>query len=287
VVVELGARGIGHVAHLCAIAEPTTGVVTTVGAAHLELFGSIDDVARGKGELVEALPPSGTAVLNADDPRVAAMAGRTAARVLRYGHDPAVADVAAASVELDAELRPRFELCSPWGRAQVALAARGRHMVANALAAACAGLVSGVPLDAVAEGLAGARLSPWRMEVVRSPGGATVVNDAYNANPVSMRAALDSLAGLPARRRIAVLGPMAELGASSAAAHAEVAERAASLGVEVIAVGCDLYGGAAVADVAAGLEELERRGLGPGDAVLVKASRVAGLERLAEELARR
>jgi UDP-N-acetylmuramoyl-tripeptide--D-alanyl-D-alanine ligase len=236
---------------------------------------------------VEALPADGTAVLNADDPRVAAMAGRTSARVLRYGHDAASAEVVAEAVELDDELRPRFVLRSPWGAALVALGARGRHMVPNALAAASAGLVLGLPLDAVAEGLATAVLSPWRMEVGRTAGGATVLNDAYNANPVSMRAALDSLASLPAARRIAVLGPMAELGAGSADAHAEVAGRAADLGVEVIAVGCDLYGGLCVADLDAGLEELGRRQLGHGDAVLVKASRVAGLERLAAELVRR
>lgn len=287
VVVELGARGLGHVAELCAIAEPTVGVVTTVGAAHLELFGSLEDVARGKGELVEALPPTGTAVLNADDERVAAMAGRTTAAVLRYATGSARADVVAEGVVLDAGLRPRFTLRSPWGSAEVALEVRGRHMVANALAAAGAGFALGLGPDAVAAGLGAARLSPWRMEVWRNRSGLTVVNDAYNANPVSMRAALESMAALPARRRIAVLGPMAELGESSAAAHAGVAALARSLGITVVAVACDLYGETPAADLGAALEVLDGLGLGPDDAVLVKASRVAGLEALAAALGQR
>ncbi len=284
VVVEMGARGIGHVAHLCTVARPTVGVVTTVGAAHLELFGSIDDVARGKGELVEALPVDGTAVLNAEDPRVAAMASRTSAAVLRYGRDPATADVVAEDVTLDEALRPRFTLCSPWGSASVRLEVRGRHMVGNALAAAAVGLALGVGPEAVARGLGEAALSPWRMEVGPGAGGVVVLNDAYNANPLSMRAALEALAALPAERRIAVLGPMAELGEGEGAAHQVVAELAASLGVVIVAVGSDLYGVEPVADVDAAVARLAGLDLGRGDAVLVKASRVAGLERLAARL---
>jgi UDP-N-acetylmuramoyl-tripeptide--D-alanyl-D-alanine ligase len=278
-VVEMGARGAGHIAGLCAVARPTIGVVTAVAPAHLEQFGSLDAVAAAKAELVEALPPNGTAVLNADDPRVAAMATRTAARVLTFGE---AGEVSARDVRLDDHLRPSFRLVTPWGGADVVLGARGEHNVANALAAAAAALVAGVALEAVAEGLARAALSPWRMEVRRSAGGAVVINDAYNANPASTAAALRALARLGARRRFAVLGPMAELGDHAAAAHREITALARSLDVCVIAVGAPEYGADTVESVEAALAALGP--LGPGDAVLVKGSRVAGLERLAEAL---
>jgi UDP-N-acetylmuramoyl-tripeptide--D-alanyl-D-alanine ligase len=282
-VVEMGARGIGHVASLCDIAGPTVGIVTLVGAAHLELFGSLDEVARGKGELVESLPKSGWAVLNADDARVAAMAGRTDAQVVTFG---ARGDVRADAITIDGDLRPRFRLASPWGEIEVALGVRGAHMVANALAASAAGLALGLTPPEVAEGLAVATLSPWRMEVVPTASGATLINDAYNANPVSMRAALEALVAVPgAGRRVAVLGLMAELGAHGADAHREMAALAGELGLEVIAVGTEAYGVVPVADVT---EAAARVGeLSGGDAVLIKASRVAGLERLAELLAGR
>lgn len=280
-VVEMGARGIGHIALLCTIATPTIGIVTAVGAAHLELFGDLDGVARGKGELVESLPADGLAVLNADDPRVLAMRDRTRAAVLTFG---AQGDVRARDVVLDAELRPRFVVETPWGSATVELGARGAHNVANALAAIGAAVHAGAPLEAVAESLAAPVLSPWRMDVQRTPDGAVVINDAYNANPDSMRAALAALAAVPARRRVAVLGRMAELGDGGAEAHRAVAAQADSLGIEVLAVGTSDYGTAPVADVDAALQELASRRLGPDDAILVKASRVAGLERVAAAL---
>ncbi|HYZ98060.1 MAG TPA: UDP-N-acetylmuramoyl-tripeptide--D-alanyl-D-alanine ligase [Acidimicrobiales bacterium] len=280
-VVEMGSRGAGHVARLCAIAQPTVGVVTRVAAAHTEAFGGLDAVAAAKGELVEALPPTGTAVLNAGDRRVAAMAGRTSARVLTFG---AGGDVRAEAVTLDGELRPSFRLLSPWGPAErVRLAARGEHMVDNALAAAAAALACDVPPAGVAEGLGAATLSRWRMDLARLPSGAVVINDAYNANPASMAAALDALVSLGGDgRRIAVLGLMAELGPSSDAEHRAVGALARKLGVEVVAVGVPGYGGTAVDSIdevpaALGL-------LGEGDAVLLKGSRVAGLERLADLL---
>jgi UDP-N-acetylmuramoyl-tripeptide--D-alanyl-D-alanine ligase len=155
--------------------------------------------------------------------------------------------------------------------------------VGNALAAAAAGLAQGVPIEAVAAGLAGARLSPWRMELRRTPAGATVINDAYNSNPTALTAALHSLAALDADRRIAVLGVMAELGASSDARHAEMGQLADELDIEVVTVGCPTYGvGADVDTVEAAVEAVGP--LGAGDAVLVKASRSAGLERLADAL---
>ncbi len=279
VVIEMGARGVGHVAELCAIASPTVGVVTRVAAVHTEVFGNIDEVARAKGELVEALPERGAAVLNAADGRVAAMAARTSARVITYG---AGGDVVAEDVTLDDELRSRFRLASPWGSAEVELAVRGLHQVENALASAAAALVSDVALADVMAGLAGAALSPWRMELATTTDGVRVLNDAYNANPTSVASALDSLAALPARRRIAVLGIMAELGDAEDDEHAAIGARARELGIRVIAVGAPHYGGEDVASVDEAVAALGE--LTMGDAVLVKGSRVAGLERLAEIL---
>jgi UDP-N-acetylmuramoyl-tripeptide--D-alanyl-D-alanine ligase len=276
VVVEMGARNRGHIAFLCGIASPTVGIVTRVAAVHTEMFGTIEEVAVAKGELIEALPADGTAVLFTGDWRVAAMATRSAAPVVMFGPG---GDVRAEDVEVDEELRPRFRLVSPWGDAAVALAARGRHQVDNALAAAAAGLACGLSPEEVAAGLAVATLSPWRMELATAPSGAHVLNDAYNANPTSTAAALRSLAALPATRRTAVLGLKAERGPTSDADHAEVGALARSLGVRVIAVAAPAYGGEDVPDVAAALVALGE--LGPDDAVLVKGSRVAGLERLA------
>lgn len=281
VVVEMGARAVGDLRLLCAIARPTVGVVTSVGLVHTETFGTIDDVARAKAELVAYLSPGGTAVLNADDPRVAAMAGATTAAVLRYGLATG-ADVTATGVALDAELRPSFRLHSPWGDTDVRLAVRGRHQVGNALAAAAAALACDVEPAAVAEGLAQAALSPWRMDLVRAPSGALILNDAYNANPVSVAGALRALAELDAHRRIAVLGTMAELGEVSVREHRKVAALAHELGIRVVAVGEAAYGG----EVVAGTDEVVTAlgPLGEGDVVLVKGSRVAGLERLADRL---
>lgn len=161
------------------------------------------------------------------------------------------------------------------------LEARGLHQVGNALAALSVAGIVGVPIEAAAAALHDAHLSPWRMEVSRTSSGAIVINDAYNSNPASLAAALDALKELGARRRIAVLGEMAELGELSAHEHLRMAGEAQSRGIEVLAVGTDAYGVAALPDVDSTLEALRRMGLGAGDAVLVKASRVAGLERIA------
>jgi UDP-N-acetylmuramoyl-tripeptide--D-alanyl-D-alanine ligase len=274
-VVEMGARGVGHIKALCDIASPTVGVVTRVAAVHTEAFGTLDDVAVAKGELVEALPPDGVAVLNADDHRVAAMAGRTQARVVTFG---AAGDVRAEQLVLDEELRPSFWLVSSWGNVPVSLRVRGAHMVDNALAAAAAALACDVPLDLLPPALAGAQLSPWRMDLIRTRAGGVVLNDAYNANPASMTAALQALAALPARRRIAVLGIMAELGARSEEEHLTIGALARELGVDVIGVEVVAYGGTTVASLDAVAESVGE--VGDGVAVLLKGSRVAGLERL-------
>jgi UDP-N-acetylmuramoyl-tripeptide--D-alanyl-D-alanine ligase len=280
-VVEMGARGPGHIAALCAIARPVVGVVTRVAAVHTETFGSIDDVAAAKGELVEALPPDGVAVLNADDERAVAMAGRTRARVVTFGPG---GDVRAEGVRLDGDLRPAYELLTPWGRGEVRLGVRGVHMVENALAATAAALVCDVPLADVVAALGSADLSRWRMDLTTLPSGARLLNDAYNANPTSMAAALRALAALDASRRVAVLGVMAELGPSSDEEHRAVGALARELGIEVVAVATPGYGGTVVADTAAAVAALGP--LGRGDAVLLKGSRVAGLERVADVLAR-
>ncbi|MBD0023817.1 UDP-N-acetylmuramoyl-tripeptide--D-alanyl-D-alanine ligase [Gordonia pseudamarae] len=283
VVLEMGARGIGHIELLCGIGRPTVGVITRVEAVHLEMFGSLEAVAQAKGELIEALPDDGVAVLNADDPVVAAMAARTSAPVLTYGLAP-TADVHASGVSLDSELRASFRLHTPWGEADVRLGARGAHQVPNALAAAAAGGGVGVPVEQIALGLRIAALSGLRMELTTTPSGVIVINDAYNANPTSMTAALNSLATLRAGRRVAVLGAMAELGDDSDAAHAGITRTAIELGVEVIAVDAPAYGDGArhVAGVDAAVAALAD--LADGDAVLVKASRAAALERVANRL---
>ena len=282
-VVEMGARGPGHIALLCGVARPNIAVVTSVAAAHTELFGTLEDIAAAKAELVEALPVAGTAVLNADDSVVAAMASRTSAPSLFYSADGNTADLIAVDVDVDDELRPRFTVRTPWGSARVELGARGLHQVPNALAALAVAGLCGVHIDDAASGLQAAELSPWRMELTRTASGALLLNDAYNANPASMNAALRSLRRLPAKRRVAVLGEMAELGERSADEHRLVAAQAEELGIRVIAVGTSQYG----VPPAAGIEDAEEilGPLGPGDAVLVKASRVVGLERLAARLA--
>jgi UDP-N-acetylmuramoyl-tripeptide--D-alanyl-D-alanine ligase len=283
-VLEMGARGIGHIAELCDVARPTIAVVTMVAEVHTsEYANGLDDVERAKGELVEAVPVDGAVVLNGSDPRVRRMAHRTDARVLTYGVH---GDVVAQRVELDDDLRPRFRLASPWGTVDVELGVHGVHQVGNALAAAAAALVQGVPLDAVAQGLAGATLSPWRMELRRTADGATIVNDAYNSNPTALEAALHSLAAIDAHRHVAVLGVMAELGDASDDRHREMGELADELGIEVVTVACPAYG--VGVDVASVEEAVDVVGdLGAGDAVLIKASRSAGLERLADLLAAR
>ncbi|MEM9203650.1 MAG: UDP-N-acetylmuramoyl-tripeptide--D-alanyl-D-alanine ligase [Actinomycetota bacterium] len=284
VVLEMGARGIGHIRMLCEIGRPTLSIVTTVGAAHTSEFGSVEAVAVGKREIVEALPAEadgGVAVLNADNPYVAAMADHTDARVVTFG---AVADVRAVDLRIDDDLVPSFRLLSPVGEIEVVLGGRGAHLVDNALAASAAALALGVPLEAVARGLGRSELSPNRMAVHATASGARVIDDSYNANPMSVAAALDALAAGDASRRVAVLGVMAELGADSASEHERMVAVARERGVEVIAIAAPQYGAGAthVADIDAALDALGP--VGSDDAVLVKGSRVAGLERLAARL---
>ena len=278
VVLEMGARGVGHIERLARVARPDVGIVTSVAMAHVEYFGDLEGVARAKSELVAALPASGVAVLNFDDPRVARMATASPCPVLGYGAD-ATAEVRAEDVVLDPELRPRFRLVTPWGKGDVALAVHGVQQVPNVLAAAAASLWCGVALESVVASLAGATGSPFRMEVHRAENGPVLVVDCYNANPASTEAALRSLAALPARRRVALLGLMAELGGETAAEHARMSRLAGELGVEVVGYQTDLYGPDQVGGVDDAVAVL--RQAGAGDAVLIKGSRVARLEEVA------
>jgi len=279
VVVEMGMRGFGQIAELCAIARPTIGVITNIGESHLEFVGDLAGVMRAKGELVEYLDPHGLAVLNRDQSWCDDLVALTRAGVLTFGRRPD-AEVQIDSLSFDDLARPSFVLRTPWGSASVSLAAAGAHMATNAAAAAAVALSCDVPLPAVVAALQGASLSPWRMEVRTAVSGAVVINDSYNANPTSMRAALDALASLGGiTRRLAVLGPMAELGPDSETSHRELAGYAASLSVEVIAVGTTEYGIDPTDDAISALGSLGR-----GDAVLVKGSRIARLELVAERL---
>ena len=236
-VLEMGARGIGHIRYLCGIARPRIGIVLNVGVAHLGEFGSQDQIALAKGELVEALPADGVAILNADDHRVAAMASRTAARVVMVGESPG-ADVRATDVSLDERGRPAYTLVMPSGSAPVRLGISGRHQVGNTLvAAAVAGELGAAP-EEIAQWLGDLRLvSTRRMDVFDRANDVTVIDDSYNANPASTAAALNARTAIgDGRRRIAVLGYMAELGEYERAGHEEVGRLAATLGVDLLVV---------------------------------------------------
>jgi UDP-N-acetylmuramoyl-tripeptide--D-alanyl-D-alanine ligase len=280
VVLEMGARGAGHIARLTDISRPDVGIVTSVAMAHVEYLGDLEGVARAKSELVSALPPSGVAVLNADDPRVAGMASVSPCPVLRYAVE-GDADIRAEGIVLDGDLRPRFQMATPWGGGEVRLALHGIQQVPNALAAAAAALWCGASFDGVVDALRTAAGSPLRMEVRRMTNGPVLVVDCYNANPASTEAALRSMAELPAGRKVALLGLMAELGADTETEHRRTAQLAEELGIEVVGYQTPLYGSRHVSstdDAVALLLEL-----GPGDAALVKGSRVARLEDVVQQ----
>ncbi|MFV1989329.1 MAG: UDP-N-acetylmuramoyl-tripeptide--D-alanyl-D-alanine ligase [Acidimicrobiales bacterium] len=279
-VLEMGARGLGQITRLTEIAPPTIGIVTAVVMAHTELFGSIDEVAQGKGELIAAVPGTGTAILNADDQRVMAMAGLTDATVVTYGFRDA--DVTVEDAKLGSDLCPSFTLRTPSGSTKVRLNIAGMHNASNAAAATAAALAAGANLDSIAVGLEQAQLSPSRMAVSHQDSGAVVIDDAYNANPTSMRAALDALSALPHANKVAVVGLMAELGEERELAHRQIVAYAQQRDIRLIAVGTDLYGLDAVdswQEAAAALGDL-----GAHDAVLVKGSLVAGLRSLSHHL---
>ena len=301
-VLEMGSRGIGHLRDLCAVAPPLVSLVLNVGKAHIGEFGSQEAIAQAKGELVDALTEKGTAVLNADDPLVLAMAGRSRGAVLTFG-ESSRADVRLENLTLDELGRPRFDLVTGTDRAHVEMRLVGEHHALNATAAAAAALALGVPLADCARALTAARASRWRMEVHERADGVTVINDAYNANPDSMRAALKALAAVgrgrgPDTRTVAVLGEMRELGESSRDEHDALGRLAVRLDIHQLLVvgeparpmhlGACLEGSwgeesVFVEDNAHALAWL-REHVAPGDVVLLKASRAAALETVAEAL---
>ncbi|MFJ5634754.1 UDP-N-acetylmuramoyl-tripeptide--D-alanyl-D-alanine ligase [Streptomyces goshikiensis] len=310
-VLEMGARGIGHIAYLTGLTPPRIGLVLNVGTAHIGEFGGREQIAQAKGELVEALPAEadgGVAVLNADDLLVRAMSARTKARTVLFG-EAEDADVRATEVRMTPGGQPAFTLHTPTGCGDVTLRLYGEHHVSNALAAAAVAHVLGMSAMEIATALSGAgTLSRWRMEVTERADGVTIVNDAYNANPESMRAALRALVAMGGAakasggRTWAVLGPMAELGDASLAEHDAVGRLAVRLNVsKLVAVGgreaswlqLGAYNEGSwgeesvlVSDAQAAIDLL-RSELRPGDVVLVKASRSIGLERVALALLER
>ncbi|MBN2247828.1 MAG: UDP-N-acetylmuramoyl-tripeptide--D-alanyl-D-alanine ligase [Coriobacteriia bacterium] len=295
-VVEMAMRGAGQIAHLCGIARPTAGLVTNVGVSHMEVLGSQEAIASAKGELVSAVPRTGQVFINGDDAWTVRMADHASAPVTRYGLG-AGADVTARDIETSGSGAPSFTLVLPEGEAGVTLPVPGRHNVYNALAAAAVGRYLGVPMDDIVRGLTEATFSHWRMETFISASGVTIVNDAYNANPTSMRAAIEALMDIPTNgQRIAVLGDMAELGSLTELAHFEIGQLVGHSSVDVLVAVGELGGRIADGARAAGMADEAVRPcvdaieavevlddlVEAGDTVLVKASRVMGLETVVE-----
>ena len=275
-VTEMGMRGLGQIAALCAIARPSIAVVPHIGAEHLELLGSVERVAEANAEAIEALPPGGTAVVPARAEELEPYLDRSDITYRRFHSGEVDMRNGVTRFAIDDD---ELELELPFTQ---------RHLAVNTLAALHAYAALGLPLERVHEGVDGIRLSPWRGEEIALPNGGFVVNDAYNANPDSMRAALEHLAERAGdRRRVAILGEMAELGAASEGYHREVGRLAAGLGIEVVGVGepARAYDPVAWAPTPDEAVVLARALIEPGDAVLVKASRAVGLEGIADEIA--
>lgn len=275
-VAEMGMRGLGQIAALCEIARPDLAIVSHIGPEHLELVGTIERVAEANAEAIAALPPGGTAVVPARSLELEPFLGREDIEIRRF--DRADLEVVDGVARFDVSGRV-VELTLPFTQV---------HLMVNVLAALHAYAALGLPLERVGSGVGVIQLSPWRGEETELPGGGLVINDAYNANPDSMRAALEHLAVRAGeRRRVAILGEMAELGEESRRYHAEIGELAAHLGVDVIGVGepAHAYRPVAWAADAAAALAVAWEVVGPGDAVLVKASRAVALEGIADEIA--
>ena len=275
-VTEMGMRGMGQIAYLCEIARPDMAVVPHIGPEHLELLGTVEQVARANAEAVAALPAGGIAVVPSHCPELEPYVGRDDIVLRRFAREDVELEDGVARFAVDGAV------------VKLALPFTQRHLVVNVLAALHAYAALGLPLGRAHLGAAGIRLSPWRGEELPLPGGGLVVNDAYNANPDSMRAALEDLAlRAGARRRVAILGEMAELGDASERYHREIGALAGSLGIEVVGVGepARLYDPVAWAPDPQETVALVGALLRPGDAVLVKASRAVGLEGIADEIA--
>lgn len=295
-VLEMGMRGEGQIRYLAEIARPSVGVLVNVGTAHVELLGSREAIARAKGELIDELPPEGFAILNGDDPLILAKADDTKASVLTFGRSLGC-DVRATDVRLDAAARPSFTLTYDNASEPVTLKVHGEHFVQNALAAASVALALGISIDVVAAGLRIAGLdSKWRMEVRELGNNITLINDSYNANPESMRAALAAAASMAAGRRSwAVLGEMRELGETSRAEHESLGRAAAAMGIDRLVCIGDALIPTHEAALAAGLKSdlvtsiddavsIVTTEAITGDVIVVKASRGIALERVADAL---
>ena len=294
-VAEMGMRGLGHITHLCELAQPTIGVITNVGRAHIGEVGSIEGIAKAKSELVQAIKSSGVVVLNADDERVMAMRELTEATVFTYGFASA-ADIRAENLQLTAYGSYNFDLVYRGERIQASIPMLGEHNVLNALAAAAVGIAVGMEVTDIARALTTLKqMSKWRMEVHQIPGNVTIINDAYNANPESMTAALETLTAIPATgKTFAILGKMHELGNDSDAIHAQIAKLAIELGVtQVLAVGeaAKAYGlPATMGQKSVWLPDFDSacdyivNEVNSGDILLFKASRAEQFEVLADRI---
>ncbi|MDP9296009.1 MAG: UDP-N-acetylmuramoyl-tripeptide--D-alanyl-D-alanine ligase, partial [Actinomycetota bacterium] len=298
-VCELGARHLDEHTRLCSVVDPDVVVVTNAGVAHMQEFGSWENIVAATAEPVDALSAGAIAILNADDPTVSALASRTRAEVLTFGLARS-ADVCASDIQLDVDGRARFTLSSSGDRERVELAVPGEHMVSNALAAAACGLALGLSVAECATGLKDAGVSRWRMEPSITPSGVRVLNDAYNANPDSVGAGLKAARWIARDARlVAVLGHMAELGPISAEEHEAVGRLVTRLGIERLVTVGEEAEAIARSAVREGMEpdavetvssaeaaaESVRSWARAGDVVFLKGSRVAGLERVAELLA--
>ena len=293
-VVEMGARFPGNIAELCAIVQPSIGIITNIGITHAEHLGGPEGVAAVKGELLDALPATGLAVLSIECVASSRQRSRSIAPTITVGH-AAHADVRISGLVVGPDLRPQFRLETPWGGGELTLTVRGAHQAINAAQAAAVALHLGVPIDAVLDALARAEGTGWRMQLHENANGVRVLNDSYNASPVATIAALDALAMLPVHgRRVAVLGEMRELGEMSEPEHARVGEAVVAAGVDVlVAVGAATEPLARSAEPHIDVHRVSdadaARALitfivAPGDAVLVKASRAVGLEIVAAAL---
>lgn len=297
-VLEMGARGPGHIAALCQVAPPTIATVLGIGSAHIGEFGSREAIAAAKSEIVQALPPLGMAVLNADDPLVMQMADQTEAEVMTFGTSPD-STVRATDIQVDAQGRPGFVLLHREESGTVQLRVHGRHNVTNALAAAATALAAGVPFCKVLAGLEAAEITSGdRMQVTTRADGVTVINDTFNASPEAMLAAIDALEDIAGagRRRLAVIGEMAELGDRADTWHATISERLTASGIDhLITVGG--HHAVALAETAreAGISsehaetgqsvaEQANKVLRPDDVLLVKGSNALGLGAVARQL---
>jgi UDP-N-acetylmuramoyl-tripeptide--D-alanyl-D-alanine ligase len=299
-VLEMGSRGMGHISSLCAIARPQVGVVTNIGWSHLQYFRNRENLAIAKAELLRALPAGGTAVINADDDYAPYLCSQSPVPVVTFGLESG-AQVRAQNIEVEKSGKVIFTLRSKGGRkATIRIPLPGRHNVCNVLAAAAVGEIMGVDMESIAEGIASAELTGWRMEMITRPEEITIINDAYNANPVSMRSALIALGDISrSKRAIAVLGDMRELGPVSEEAHFEVGRLAVDYGTDIlITVGRKARkiaeaarekglprGSVFMTDKVDKAAEILRAIIEPGDVVLIKGSRFLGLERLVDLVA--